>query len=285
MAQVENANPIQDPQVFARCFRRAHFATKVLEDIFRQSVSNITATSTGLFEYERIDGDMGYTIHIGDVKFNGLAGSSATVLVQKDFSNVCHLTARQVDCNFHPDTTNEPVYIITFVDSLPVLPHTGPVLKFTMQDIVAHKLCDMRWEYFICCSHADEITQPFLRDLCKLLRGEECKTDDALVIKDTAWGVAAEIAMEKENAERQYQEEYGTSMPGFEEQAAEGPQMPTVVDDGENVAEPAPEVLAQNEAIEKQAEQEQAAQAEQAESGEGDGHTEEETGGAEQPAE
>lgn len=242
MAQVEYSTPIQDPQVFARCFRRAHFATRVLEDLFRQSVTNVTASSTGLFEYERVDGDTGYTTHISDVQFGGLAGNAATILIQKDFTEVSHLTARQVDCNFHPDTTNEPVYIITFVDKLPTLPHAGPVLKFTMQDIVAHKLCDLRWEYFVCCSRADEIQQSFLRTLCHLIRGDEVTNDDAMIIRDTAWGVAAEMTAEREEEARRYQESYG--MPPAGTDGADDTQPSAVVNDGENVEEYPEEMLA-----------------------------------------
>lgn len=231
MDPVSNFYPIQDPRVFAYCFKRPHFTRRVLEDVFRQKVTGLSASGVGIFEYERVDGTMGYSAHISGIKL-GTDEEFVTVIVQRDFSPVAHFTARQVDCNFHPDCTTETVYIITFVDELPTTPNIGPLLKFTMRDLMSHTLADKRWEYFICCKFAEKFSQSFLRAVCKLTRGEEYKTDDALLIIDTSWGAAADIHSEDELRDKQ-----------FEEQSAKLDEGAQIIDDGENVASEPAETL------------------------------------------
>lgn len=184
MSRAKYSYKVQDPLVFANCFRRTHFARQVIEGVFRQKVRNINSENLIITDFLKDDGEIGYAAVFKDLQFPG--NLKASVAFTLDMSAKAPFTARKVSSSLFADSYGESIFIITFTSRVPSVTFTGSVLKFTMCDIVGNRLCDLRWEYFVCCDHGDKIDSGFLVSLCKMLRGGRCNNDDCQIIEDVA---------------------------------------------------------------------------------------------------
>lgn len=185
---------IQNSAVFANCFRRPHFARKVLEGVFRHNISSL---DTQNLEFQTVTSGSGEEITA--VKISGIKfadGTTIAVVVYVDMGDNAEFTARMLDLINSSANDGTILYIMSFCHSLEHLHSRGSVMKFTMCDIVGNRLCDRRWEYFVRCKYADKLEDPFVKSLCKMLRGDKCTTDEASIIEDTCTSIISELGLE-----------------------------------------------------------------------------------------
>ena len=210
------SNPLQDPEVFARCFKRPYFAKPCLQAVLRGAIWDFDPDNVGLFEFEHIDGTIGHVVHIEGLRLGKGQRGPCTVLVQLEPSNISHMTARQVDANFHPETTDEFLYIVTFTPRLiPAINSPCPVFKFCMQDRAGNQLCDKRWLIFVTYELADNLDSVFLHTLCLLLQNKECESELATSIMDAATSVAVEVQREHLRMREQLEAEEAKDMENY----------------------------------------------------------------------
>lgn len=190
MQPVDYRYKIQNPLVFANCFSRPYFARKTLEGVFRRDILNIDTKNMEIVPITTVTGRETHVVFFHNVQFGG--GIYSDVALCLDMSKEANFTARAIDRMLVSDKLDSLAYVVVFCDSLQTIKNKGAVMKFAMQDVVGNRLCDQRWEYFVCCRHGDGITSTFLNTLCRMLQGLSCNTDEFYIIEDTCTSIIAE---------------------------------------------------------------------------------------------
>lgn len=184
---------IQDPLIFASCFRRSHFSRHVLEGIFRQRVNGRTLDDVTVVDFMKNDGTVGYAALIKDFAFINSKGiTRSTAAIALDMSEAAHFTAAKISASLFADGIDQPTYTVVFTHKLHGVVGQASAPKFALSDVNGNRLFDKHWEYFVCCRYADKLESKYLSTLCRLLRGSVCTMDNAQIICDLATVVATD---------------------------------------------------------------------------------------------